>query len=242
MITWSGNYAAAGEYFDEDFLSYPDRVKDLDLAFRIGGWFWTRRGNNYYDKNNWPKNLNEFADVGDFDACIYGVNGGFNGYHERWEYYNRALEVLPENLGIGGDLMFEKCNLVAAADAPWDRAVAYAAGAALNGEGISSLVLTSPENIRAASLAAYHGEVGRYGCLVVGASAHEHLDPVDQPFDKWESGIDTWKCWTEDRSNEPWGSSETRRSPTSRSARANLVWSSGSTRFSRLSIHGSKGR
>jgi hypothetical protein len=64
------------------------------------------------------------------------------------------------------------------------------------------LVLTRSENIRAASSAAYHGEAGQYGCLVVGSSAHDHLDPIDQPFDRWEAGIDTWKCWTDDRSDE----------------------------------------
>lgn len=59
-------------------------------------------------------------------------------------------------------------------------------------------MLTGSENIRAASLAAYYGEVGQYACLVVGHMAHDHLDPIDQPFDRWESGIDTWKCWTDD--------------------------------------------
>jgi hypothetical protein len=98
--------------------------------------------------------------------------------------------------------VFEKYNLVAAPDAPWDRALAFAAGAALNAEGIPNLVLTRSENIRAASLAAYHGKVGQYGCLVVGRPAHDHLDPLDKEFDVWKEGIDTWKCWTDDRSNE----------------------------------------
>jgi len=203
-LTWEDNYGLASYFLGEDLVNNPDRAKEVDVACRIGGWFWTQRGNNLYFEQDgrWPVDLNEFADVGDFDATCYGVNGGWNGYDERVWYYNQALGVLPENLGVGGDLMFEKYNLVAAVDAPWDRAVAYAAGAALNAEGIPSLVLTAPENIQAASLAAYRGEVGQYSCLVVGSTAHDHLDPIDQEFDRWEEGVDTWKCWTDDRSDE----------------------------------------
>lgn len=183
-LTWYENYVAAGDFLGEDLANNPDRAKGDDVAFRIAGWYWTQRGNDLRG-GTWPKNLNEFADAGDFDATCFGANGGWNGYDDRVWYYNRALAVLPEDLSLGGgDLMFEKYNLVAAADAPWDRAIAYAAGAALNGVGIPSLVLTGSENIRAASLAAYHGEVGQYACLVVGHAAHDHLDPIDQPFDR----------------------------------------------------------
>ncbi len=202
-LTWEDNYRVAGDFLGEDLVNNPDRAQDVEVAAKIGGWFWRYRGSNLYDSSqNGATDLNTFADAGDFDATCYGVNGGWNGYNDRVQYYNRALAVLPENLSVGGDLVFEKYNLVAAADAPWDRAIAYAAGAALNAEGIPSLVLTSSENIRNASLAAYHGEVGQYACLVVGHQAHDYLDPIDQEFDRWEEGVDTWKCWADDHSDQ----------------------------------------
>ncbi len=71
-------------------------------------------------------NLNEYADAGDFRSYTKGVNGGLTNYDRRAYYLDLAWEALPEDLsiGAGGDLMFEKYNLVAAADAPWDRAIA----------------------------------------------------------------------------------------------------------------------
>jgi predicted chitinase len=32
--------------------------------------------------------------MGDFDSICLGVNGGWNGYEERWAYYNVAYQVL----------------------------------------------------------------------------------------------------------------------------------------------------
>jgi predicted chitinase len=85
-LTWQENYAAAGDYFGEDLVSYPDRAADVDLAFRIAGWFW-----RYWSAQG---DLNVAADNGDFDTTCLGVNGGWNGYQERCAYYDAACQVL----------------------------------------------------------------------------------------------------------------------------------------------------
>jgi predicted chitinase len=82
QLTGRSNYRAAGQALGIDLESNPTRAADPDVGFRTAAWYWNNR------------NLNQYADAGNFDAITYRVNGGYNGKAERDAYYNRALQVL----------------------------------------------------------------------------------------------------------------------------------------------------
>jgi putative chitinase len=82
QLTGRSNYAAASQALGIDLVNNPTRAADPDVGFRTAAWYWNNR------------NLNSYADAGNFDAITYRVNGGYNGKAERDAYYNRALQVL----------------------------------------------------------------------------------------------------------------------------------------------------
>jgi putative chitinase len=82
QLTGRSNYHAAGQALGIDLVNNPRRAADPDVGFRTAAWYWNNR------------NLNQYADAGNFDAITYRVNGGYNGKAERDAYYNRALQVL----------------------------------------------------------------------------------------------------------------------------------------------------
>lgn len=63
-------------------LYYPERLEEPEIACRSAAWFWKNRG------------LNELADHGDFKLITKRINGGYNGWKDRYEHYERAKEVL----------------------------------------------------------------------------------------------------------------------------------------------------
>jgi putative chitinase len=82
QLTGRANYRAAGEALGIDLENNPTRAADPDVGFKTAVWFWNSR------------NLNRYADSGNFDAITYRVNGGYNGKASRDEYYARAKQVL----------------------------------------------------------------------------------------------------------------------------------------------------
>jgi len=82
QLTGRSNYRAAGQALGIDLENNPTRAAEPDVGFRTAAWFWNSR------------NLNTYADAGNFDAITYRVNGGYNGKASRDAYYNRALQVL----------------------------------------------------------------------------------------------------------------------------------------------------
>jgi len=82
QLTGRSNYRAAGQALGIDLENNPRRAADSDVGFRTAAWYWNNR------------NLNSYADAGNFDAITYRVNGGYNGKAERDMYYARALQVL----------------------------------------------------------------------------------------------------------------------------------------------------
>ena len=86
QLTGRYNYRAAGEALGLDLEGYPEQVATPEVGFRTACWYWTS-GSSCGD-------LNYYADVGDFDTICLCVNGGWNGYQERWAYYNVACQVL----------------------------------------------------------------------------------------------------------------------------------------------------
>ncbi|MGZ3457049.1 MAG: peptidoglycan-binding protein [Archangium sp.] len=82
QLTGRANYRAAGRALGLDLEAHPTRAGDVDVAFRVAGWFWTSRG------------LNALADAGDFREITRRINGGYNGLEQREAYHRRALELL----------------------------------------------------------------------------------------------------------------------------------------------------
>ncbi|HEY3448034.1 MAG TPA: LysM peptidoglycan-binding domain-containing protein [Myxococcales bacterium] len=82
QLTGRSNYRAAGQALGLDLEGNPSRAADIDVGFRTAVWFWNSR------------NLNFYADNGNFDAITYRVNGGYNGKAARDAYYARAKQVL----------------------------------------------------------------------------------------------------------------------------------------------------
>lgn len=90
QITGRINYTKVMMALDIDCLEHPDLLELPENACRASAWWW-------YDQK-----LNELADTGDFLAVSIRVNGknknGLpNGWADRQELYERALNVLGES-------------------------------------------------------------------------------------------------------------------------------------------------
>ena len=82
QLTGRANYRAAGKALGLDLEGNPELAATPEIGFRVATWYWSSR------------NLNQLADVGDFDAITYRINGGYNGHHDRRHYWSRAKDVL----------------------------------------------------------------------------------------------------------------------------------------------------
>ena len=85
QITGRANYRRFGDILGVDLVADPDRAAQPELAFRIAGAFWSRKG------------LNELADRATDEAfreITRRINGGFNGLAERQRFYEAARGVL----------------------------------------------------------------------------------------------------------------------------------------------------
>jgi putative chitinase len=81
QVTGRFNYEECGKALGVDLIANPDRLEDFDLAARSAGWFWDSR------------NLNQYADVDNFDRIMRIINGGRNGEADRWGYLVRAKKA-----------------------------------------------------------------------------------------------------------------------------------------------------
>lgn len=84
QITGRANYTACSLalYNDELLIERPELIEQPEGACRSAGWFWQAR------------ELNKWADSGDFKTLTIRINGGMNGYAERAEFYLRARKTL----------------------------------------------------------------------------------------------------------------------------------------------------
>ncbi len=85
QITGRANYQRFGDLLRMDLVSNPPLAAVPDVAFRIAGLFWSRKG------------LNELADQATADAfrqITRRINGGLNGLAERQAFYGVACTVL----------------------------------------------------------------------------------------------------------------------------------------------------
>ena len=86
QISLKGAYESYGKYVNVNFLG-SNNVKMAQLPYSIdsAGWFWT--------KFKW-KDLNELADKNDIIGISAIVNGGFNGFNDRIQYFERGVDSL----------------------------------------------------------------------------------------------------------------------------------------------------
>lgn len=82
QLTGRTNYSVASSITGIDFIENPELLSEPDNATRVSCWWWQSKG------------LNELADKGDFRRITKIVNGGYNGWTDRLNFYNRAKEVL----------------------------------------------------------------------------------------------------------------------------------------------------
>lgn len=92
QITGRANYRRFGDLLGLDLVSAPEQAALPEVAFRIAGLYWSKKG------------LNELADRVTADAfreITRRINGGFNGLAERERFYETAKTVLNV-VGPGG--------------------------------------------------------------------------------------------------------------------------------------------
>lgn len=82
QITGRHNYALVSLGLGLPLLEKPELLEEDRNAVRSAGWFW------------YKSNLNSFADKGLFKTITRIINGGYNGYADRFKLYQKALEVI----------------------------------------------------------------------------------------------------------------------------------------------------
>lgn len=81
QITGRANYKLLSAAFKIDFLSFPKMLKQPQYATLSACWYWKFR------------NLNKYADNDDFTGLTKAINGGLNGYGERYTLWLKAKEI-----------------------------------------------------------------------------------------------------------------------------------------------------
>jgi putative chitinase len=82
QVTGRFNYQKVSESLQVNFINSPYLLETPKYACESAGWYWS------------SKNLNALADDEDFRAITRVINGGYNGYKDRLEHYERAKKVL----------------------------------------------------------------------------------------------------------------------------------------------------
>lgn len=82
QLTGRHNYRQAGKAIGVDLEAFPTLAASEGYMGLIAGWFWHSR------------NLNMWADKGDFLTITKLINGGVNGLSDRLSYWERAKKVL----------------------------------------------------------------------------------------------------------------------------------------------------
>lgn len=85
QLTGKRNYERLSVYFDEDFLSDPDKLFEPVWCALSSAWFWV------YGTGT---NLNKLADVCDMISITRKINGGTHGLDDRMRRYQIAKTAL----------------------------------------------------------------------------------------------------------------------------------------------------
>lgn len=71
QVTGRANFRACGAALGADLETFPELLSEPGMACRSAGWFWDSR------------DLNRFADSGDFMTLTKRINGALTGYDDR---------------------------------------------------------------------------------------------------------------------------------------------------------------
>lgn len=85
QITGRTNYGEVSKALGVDFVSKPELLATLPYAMLSAGWFWDTRG------------LTAISNAGNeeaFKKVTKRINGGYNGYDDRKQYWEKAKKVL----------------------------------------------------------------------------------------------------------------------------------------------------
>ena len=82
QITGKSNYALVSLALGLPLVEKPELLEEDLNACRSAGWFW------------YKSNCNSLADMGLFEKVTRRINGGLNGYADRFKLYQRALEII----------------------------------------------------------------------------------------------------------------------------------------------------
>jgi len=84
QLTGRANYAAFSKAMGKGdlFLRQPELVATYEWGFKAAAWFWNSR------------NLNKYADAGQFNWVTYRINGGCRGSQDRDRRYRVAKAAL----------------------------------------------------------------------------------------------------------------------------------------------------
>lgn len=82
QVTGKANYIACMMDLDLDLLNKPELLELPEYAAMSAGWFWKK------------KNLNDLCDMGMFETLTRRINGGLNGYADRYKLYQRAFDAV----------------------------------------------------------------------------------------------------------------------------------------------------
>jgi len=106
QITGYNNYLFCGKALGLDLLNNPELLEMPEHAAACAGWFWVEgaglnlslRALDILKKYHLGAgvNLNTLADLADFEAITYCINGGTNGWVDRLALFERAKTVLNE--------------------------------------------------------------------------------------------------------------------------------------------------
>jgi putative chitinase len=84
QVTGRTNYAACSVFLfgDERLLDHPELLEQPENGVAAAAWFWHYHG------------CNQLADENDQRALCRRINGGMNGFDERFAFYEQAAKVL----------------------------------------------------------------------------------------------------------------------------------------------------
>jgi putative chitinase len=82
QVTGRHNYARVGAIMGLPLLDRPELLEEPMNAAESAGIFWSQN------------NLNALCDAGFFQELTRRINGGMNGYADRYQLYQRAFDVI----------------------------------------------------------------------------------------------------------------------------------------------------
>lgn len=88
QITGRTNYKQISDDLGIDFVSSPELLTEPEFAVESACWWWNKRDLTW---------IAESAPIGDyatFRRITKIINGGYNGFDDRWELYQRAIGIL----------------------------------------------------------------------------------------------------------------------------------------------------